>query len=243
LDKNGLHGIGGTTMWLSNMTGPMPAWIEYDFDKVYKLAELKVWNSNGQIEVFMGFGAKEVTVEYSLDGTTWTALADVPEFARGPGQESYAANTTVKFGGVEAKYVKLTVRKTWGGLAVAGLAEVQFSAVPVRAFGPQPAAAATGVSIDAGLNWRPGREATSHKVFFGTDQTAVTGGTAVAQTVTGHTYTPASLNFGTTYYWKVDEVGTATYPGDVWNFTTQEYAGVEDFESYGEKEGSRLYET
>ena len=242
LDKNGLHGTGGTTMWLSNMTGPTPAWIQYEFDKVYKLAELKVWNSNGQIEIFMGFGAKEVTVEYSLDGTTWTALADVPEFAKGPGQESYAANTTVKFGGVEAKYVKLTVRKTWGGLAVAGLAEVQFSAVPVLAFGPQPAAAATGVSVDAGLNWRPGREATSHKVFFGTDQAAVAGGTAAAKTVTEHTYAPGDLNFGTTYYWKVDEVGAATYPGDVWSFSTLEYAVVEDFESYGEKEGNRLYE-
>ena len=240
--ENGLHGTGGTTMWLSNMTGPTPAWIQYDFDKVYKLAELKVWNSNGQIEIFMGFGAKEVTVEYSADGTTWTALANVPEFAKGPGQDSYAANTTVSFGGVEAKYVKLTIRKTWGGLAVAGLAEVQFSAVPVLAFGPQPTAAATGVSVDAGLNWRPGREATSHKVFFGTDQAAVAGGTAPAKTVTEHTFAPGGLNFGTTYYWKVDEVGAATYAGDVWSFSTMEYAVVEDFESYGEKEGSRLYE-
>ncbi len=242
LDKNGLHGTEGTTMWLSSVTGPSPAWIQYEFDKVYKLAELKVWNSNGQIETFMGFGAKKVAIEYSSDGTTWTALDNVPEFAKAPGTLSYAANTTVSFGGVEAKYVKLTITASWGGLNVAGLSEVRFSAVPVRAFGPQPALAATGVSVDAALNWRPGREATSHKVFFGTDQAAVAGGTAAAQTVTGHTYTPTDLNFGTTYYWKVDEVGAATYPGDVWSFSTMEYAVVEDFESYGEKEGSRIYE-
>jgi hypothetical protein len=242
LDPSGLHGIEGTTMWLSNVTGPTPAWIQYEFDQVYKLADLKVWNSNGQIESFMGFGAKTVAIEYSTDGTTWTALENVPEFAKGPGTVSYAANTTVSFGGAQAKYVKLTVSSSWGGLSVAGLSEVKFSAVPVRAFGPQPAVAATGVSVDAGLNWRPGREATSHKVFFGTDEAAVAGGTAPSQTATGHTYSPSSLDFGTTYYWKVDEVGTDTYPGDVWNFTTQEYAVVEDFESYGEKEGNRLYE-
>jgi regulation of enolase protein 1 (concanavalin A-like superfamily) len=241
LDKDGLHGTEGTTMWLSNVTGPSPAWIQYEFDQVYKLADLKVWNSNGQIESFMGFGAKTVKIEYSTDGTTWTALENVPEFAKAPGTVSYAANTMVSFGGVQAKYVKLTVSSSWGGLSVAGLSEVKFSAVPVRAFGPQPALAATGVSVDAGLNWRPGREATSHKVSFGTDEAAVAGGTAAPQTVTGHTYSPSSLNFGTTYYWKVDEVGADTYPGDVWNFTTQEYAVVEDFESYTDKTGAEIF--
>jgi regulation of enolase protein 1 (concanavalin A-like superfamily) len=243
LDKDGLHGTGGTTMWLSNVAGPTPAWIQYEFDNVYKLADLKVWNSNGQIETFMGFGAKTVAIEYSTDGATWQSLDNVPEFAKAPGQESYAANTMVSFGGVEAKYVKLTITATWGGLAVTGLAEVQFSAVPVRAFGPQPAAEATGISVDAGLNWRPGREATSHQVFFGTDEAAVADGTAPAQTVTGHTYAPGDLNFGTTYYWKVDEVGAATYPGDVWSFSTAEYALVEDFESYTDKADDEIFST
>ncbi len=243
LDQSGLHGTEGTTMWLSNVTGPTPTWIQYQFDQVYKLADMKVWNSNGQIETFMGFGAKTVKIEYSTDGTTWTALDNVPEFAKAPGTVSYAANTTVSFGGVQAKYIKLTVTASWGGLSVAGLSEVRFSAVPVQAFGPQPAKDATGVSVDAGLNWRPGREATSHKVFFGTDQAAITGGTAAAQTATGHSFSPGSLNFGTTYYWKVDEVGTDTYPGDVWNFSTTEYALVEDFESYTDKTGIEIFST
>ena len=45
---------------------------------------------------------------------------------------------------------------------------------------------------------------------------------------------PASLLYGTTYYWRVDEVNTVTYPGDVWSFTTQEFAAVDDFESYND---------
>ena len=110
-----LHGTEGTTMWLSS--GVQPNWIQYQFDKVYKLYDLKVWNSNQLIESFIGFGAKKVTIEYSTDGTTWTAVANVPEFARASGAPGYAANTTVNLGGVLAKFVKLTINSTWGGLS------------------------------------------------------------------------------------------------------------------------------
>jgi hypothetical protein len=244
LDGSGLtgdlHGTEGTTMWLSG--GVSPNWIQYQFDKVYKLYDLKAWNSNQLIESYLGFGAKKVTIETSADGTTWTALANVPEFAKATSMAGYAANTTVSFGGVEAKYVKLTINATWGGLNITGLSEVRFSYVPVQARAPQPATAATAVKVDAALDWRPGREAGSHKVYFGTDQAAVTNGTVAAKTVADHGYTPGSLNFGTMYYWKVDEVNAVTYPGNVWSFTTQEYAVVDDFESYTDKEGSRIFE-
>ncbi len=184
-----LHGTDGTTMWLS--TGMQPNWIQYQFDKTYKLWDLKVWNSNQLIESFLGFGAKDVTVEYSTDGTTWTTLDNVPQFARAPAWPGYAANTTVSFGGVMAQYVKLTINSSWGGMsAVTGLAEVRFSYVPVQARAPQPANGATGVDISTSLNWRPGREAGSHQVFFGTDPNAVANGTAAAKTVTDHSYTP-----------------------------------------------------
>ncbi len=236
-----LHGVDGTTMWLS--TGA-PNWIQYEFDKVYKLADLKVWNYNALIEGFMGFGAKQVKIETSTDGTTWKALANVPEFAKGTSLPGYAANTTVNFGGVDAKFVKLTIEKNWGGLAPqAGLSEVRFSAAPMQAFGPQPATAATGIAVEGvTLNWRPGRAAVSHKVLFGTDQAAVAAGTAPAKTVTEHSFDPGSLNLGTTYYWKVDEVNAAaTYPGEVWSFTTEPYRLVDDFESYSDKAGNEIW--
>ncbi len=238
LDKAGLHGTDLPTIWTS--AGVKPNWIQYEFDKVYKLHQLLVWNSNQIIESFMGFGAKDVTIEYSTDGATWTTLAGVPEFAKAPGVAGYAANTTVSFGGVEAKFVKLTINTNWGGMAPqTGLSEVRFTYVPVQARAPQPAAAATGVGVDTSLNWRPGREAGSHAVSFGTDPNAF----GAAKTVTDHSFDAGSLNFGTKYYWKVDEVNTVTYPGDVWSFTTQEYAPVDDFESYTDDEGSRIYES
>ncbi len=235
-----LHGTDPATMWMS--AGTQPNWIQYELDKVYKLYQLQVWNSNQMIEAFMGFGAKTVKIETSTDGTTWKELANVPEFARASGAPGYAANTTVNFGGVEAKFVKLTITANWGGLAPqTGLAEVRFSYVPVQARAPQPATAATGVSIETGLNWRPGREAGSHKVFFGADPNAVAQGTVAAKTVTEHSFAPGTLNLGTTYYWRVDEVNAVTYPGDVWSFTTEAYKVVEDFESYTDKAGQEIF--
>ena len=55
---------------------------------------------------------------------------------------------------------------------------MRFFYIPVQARQPQPATGATGVALDATLSWRPGREAASHKVYFGTDPNAVAKGTA-----------------------------------------------------------------
>lgn len=100
-------------MWMA--TDAKPHWIQFQFDEVYRLHEMWVWNSNQVVESFVGFGARNVTVEYSTDGQIWTTLNGVPEFARGTGLPTYTANTTVSLGGVQAKYVRLTINTTWVG--------------------------------------------------------------------------------------------------------------------------------
>ena len=242
LNDQDQHGTDPLTMWTS--AGGQPAWIQFEFEKVYRLHEMWVWNSNQLIESFLGFGAKDVTVEYSADGQTWSQLEGVPEFAKAAGAATYAANTTVDFGGVEAKYVKVTINSNWGGVAPqTGLAEVRFFYVPVQAFEPKPADGAAGVSIETDLTWRSGREATSHKVYVGTDQAAVAAGAVPAGTATEPTYTPTGLALDTEYAWKVDEIGdTGTYAGDVWTFKTEAFVAVDDFESYTDIEGNRIYE-
>ncbi len=241
---NDLHSMSSDAMWVSSMTGPQPTWIQYQFNQTYKLYELWVWNHNTEFEPILGYGFKDVTIEYSTDGTNWTLLKDV-QFAQAPAAAGYAHNTTVDLGGVMARSVRLTAKSNWSmmGLKQFGLAEVRFFYVPVEARAPQPAQNAEGVAVDSTLDWRPGRDATSHQVVFGTDKAAVADGTATSKTVTEHGFAPGALDFGTTYYWKVDEVGTTTYPGSIWSFTTQEFAVVEDFESYTDKEGSRIYES
>jgi hypothetical protein len=231
LDEFDQHSVELKQMWVT--PGGLPAWIQFTFDKEYKLDQMLVWNANSELEPFMGFGAKTVTIEYSTDGENWAQLENVPEFSQGAGKATYTANTVVDFAGVMAKYVKLTITATFGYSGIASLSEVRFLYVPVQGFEPDPTNGATDVSIDAKLNWRPGREATSHKVYFGADANAVTGETVAAKTVTDHSYTPPAMNFGTTYYWKVDEVGDAgTYDGNLWSFTSQEFEVVEDFDSY-----------
>jgi hypothetical protein len=86
-----------------------------------------VWNSNQAAESAIGFGAEDVTIEISLDGTTWTALEGVPVFAQATGEPNYVHNTTVEFGGAQARYVRLTINRNWaGGTKQAGLSEVRF---------------------------------------------------------------------------------------------------------------------
>ncbi len=242
------HSTLNTAMWLSSAAGPQPTWIQYEFDAIYKLREMRVWNHNVLFSELLGFGLKDVLIEYSIDGASWSVLSESTEFAQGPGQENYAHNTTVDFAGAAAKYVRLTARTNWSGVRPqSGLSEVRFFYVPVSPRQPQPAPAAAGVDVDAVLSWRAGREAASHKVYLGTDPQAVTDGTAPAETVAGSFFDPGPLSLGTTYYWKVAEVNETETPdvweGGVWSFSTKQYTVVDDFEDYTDDEGARIYQT
>jgi regulation of enolase protein 1 (concanavalin A-like superfamily) len=239
-----LHGTSSATMWNSAFADPGPVWIQFQLPNEYKLSELWVWNHNTDFEPVLGYGFKDVAIETSVDGTNWTLLKEV-EFARASALPGYAHNTTVDLEGCLARYVRLTAKSNWStvGLKQCGLSEVRFFYVPVQARAPQPAQNATGVAVDSALDWRPGREATSHQVVFGADRAAVAGGTATAKSVTQHEFAPGALDFGTTYYWKVDEVGATTYPGALWSFTTQEYTAVDDFESYTDQAGEEVFTT
>jgi hypothetical protein len=243
---NGTHSTANTAMWVSSTTGPQPTWIQYAFDRVYKLADMHVWNYNVVFEPVLGFGFKDVAIEYSTDGATWTPLKDT-QFARASGLDSYAAPTIVSFGGVGAKFVRLTPKSNWGGIVPQfGLSEVRFDSTPVNPRQPVPASGAVGVNENGVLSWRAGREAASHQVYFGADANAVRNSTAPVQTVAKPSFDPGPLEFGKTYYWKVAEVNEAAAPeiweGDVWTFSTRETFVVDDFEGYTDTEGSRIFE-
>ncbi len=233
LDADGQHSTRTTDMWLATAPADENLYIQYEFDGVYKLYEMLVWNYNAEFELILGFGLKDVAVSYSLDGTDWTALGDV-EFAKPTAKSTYTANTTVNFGGVAAKYVRLTVNSGWGMMGQYGLSEVRFMFIPAQARQPQPADGAANVAIDTVLSWRAGREAVSHKVYLGTAAEAVN----LAGTVSAAAFVPSDLEFGTTYYWMIEEVNEAddvpVWAGALWSFTTAEFAVVDDFESYND---------
>ncbi|UCD53393.1 MAG: hypothetical protein JSW27_12230, partial [Phycisphaerales bacterium] len=236
------HSTASGDMWLATLPAGESITVQYEFPGIEKLHEMLVWNYNVQFELILGFGLKDVTVEYSENGADWTVLGDV-QLAQGTARPDYTANTTVDFGGVAAKYVRLTVNSGYGMMGQFGLSEVRFLSIPAKAREPQPADGGTEVSISTTLDWRAGREAVSHEVYLGTDAEAL----ALADTTGAPSYTPAVLDLATTYYWKVDEVNEAdevtVWPGSVWSFTTQGFLVVDDFESYTDDEGNRIYET
>jgi len=240
------HSAEGKDMWLSANGGAQPTWIQFAFDKVYKLDRILVWNSNQLLESVLGFGVKEATVEYSVDGAAWTTLGNV-ELPRAPGEAAYTPDS-VELGGIAARFVKLTIVSNWGGmLPQYGLSEIRFLSIPVQPAMPFPADAAANAPVDGALSWRSGREAASHRVYFGTDRQAVADGTATVKTVADARFDAGDLTLGTKYYWKVVEVNEAAEPsvweGDVWSFTTSEYVVIDDIEGYTDDEGSRIYET
>ena len=244
LDADGLHADNNETMWLTTADAEGPAWIQFEFDSVYKLYEMDVWNYNVQFEVVLGYGFKDVTIEYSEDGENWTVLMDT-EFAKGLSADNYASNTTIDMGGVAARFIRLTANDNWGQLNQYGLSEVAFTHVPVQAREPMPADGAQDVDVMTILNWRAGREVDVHEVYLSTDEAAVADGTALVDTVAERSHNPGGLDFGQTYYWKVVEVNEAeaitAWEGPIWNFTTQEYMVVDDFESYDD-DANRIYD-
>jgi hypothetical protein len=171
-------------------------------------------------------------VDYSRDGTDWTTLGDV-SLAQATARATYTYNTTVDFGGVAARYVRLTVRSGWGSPGQQyGLSEVRFLYVPVRAREPQPADGATGVDPATMLSWRAGRDATVYDVYLGTGPQAL----ILADTVDGTAFVPGDLQFGRTYYWMIDAIQpddpNSVWSSAVWSFSTQEYALIDAFETY-----------
>ncbi len=120
-----------------------------------------------------------------------------------------------------------------------------FVAQALTAYYPTPADGAVDASPTGAMTWLPGQVATKHHLYFGSSKDAVSQGAADTDKgeLTDPTFTPGALESLTTYYWRVDEtvVGGAVKTGPVWSFTT--CLVVDDFESYTNDEGGRIYET
>ncbi|MEN6575146.1 MAG: LamG-like jellyroll fold domain-containing protein [Phycisphaerales bacterium] len=245
LNDSDQHSMDLDDMWLSAKGGPKPVWIQYEFDRLCALDRVIVWNSNQTLEAMIGLGARNVTVEHSADGVAWTTLGDF-EFAQADGTETYVANTTVEFGEVAAKYVRLTIQDNWGGLSPqCSLSEVRFYAVPLAGREPVPASGATDVAPNVTLSWRAGRNAASHRVCLSTNQQAVIDGTAPT-TVTSEPSYEVVVDLAATYFWKVVEVNEAESPasweGEVWSFSTADSIVIDDFESYTDDDGNAIFD-
>jgi len=241
-----MHSQDVLDMWLSDHSEPNQAWIQYTFDKAYKLDQVTVWNHNGQAENAIGWGIKNALIETSTDGIQWMSLG-VVELARA----TVAPFSEVDLQGVAARSVKISAQTNWGGMFDQyGLSEVRFQTIPVHARELSPAQASTDVDPSAALAWRAGRQAETHEVYVGSDPNDL----SLAGTVTGSPYaaydaTPLDLHLGQTYFWQVNEVNEGevpgTWEGDILAFSTRLSRVVDDFEIYTNDAStlSRVFQT
>jgi len=113
-----------------------------------------------------------------------------------------------------------------------------------RAKEPYPADEAAGVAYDVVLHWTPGRDAATHDVYFGTDETAVSNATTSSaefmvnqgpNTFDTNNYDANGLKFSREYYWRIDEVNDGNVcPARIWSFTTSDHIEVDDMDSYAD---------
>lgn len=102
-----------------------------------------------------------------------------------------------------------------GGIAVLSGPSLQ----PETVTNPFPASGAVNVSVNVTLSWVNGGGATGYRVRFGTTPAPL----QVVSLQTESTYSPGTLQFSTTYFWRIDAVdgGTPTdRVGPLWSFTT-----------------------
>ena len=236
---DGLHGIAETDMWLS--TG-LPATIQFDFDQSYSLHEMHVWNQNQSIEGLLGFGAKDVTLEVSTNGTDFTAVDSVGPLNQGPGTRGYAANTTIALNGVQARSLRMTITSGQGFIGKVGLSEVQFTSIPAFPREFSPADGGEAETLDLTLSWRAGRHAAEHRVLVG-DEAAVEDGSAETVTTTEKSLAPADLAYGQLKHWQVIDVAAdgTLYPSDIMSFFTPARAALDDMEGYKDEENLEIW--
>jgi hypothetical protein len=112
-----------------------------------------------------------------------------------------------------------------GQAYVNGFTLEYFGANNEAPYDPYPADEAEDLCTGFDLSWTAGTSATSHDIYFSTDIDEVDPNLSPSpvDTVVGSTsWTPPSVDTGTTYYWRVDEIDGGTIKGAIWRFTTND---------------------
>jgi len=123
-----------------------------------------------------------------------------------------------------------------------------------QAWEPRPVEGEVDVLLDKKLIWDPGivsKETielyNEHHVYIGTDFNDMSSATVPTATVTDANEYATSLDYNTTYYWRIDEVSSldpnSPAKGEVWSFTTANFIVAEDFEDYNDFEPHTVYFT
>lgn len=103
-----------------NPDRPAGHFIMYDFEKVYALGQMTIWNTNDPSH--LDWGMRDVVIDYSLDGETWETAGNFT-FAQASGLSTYEGETGPYLNEVEARYLLITALSNYGGSCY-GLSEM-----------------------------------------------------------------------------------------------------------------------
>ncbi|MGR3811823.1 PA14 domain-containing protein [Jiulongibacter sp. NS-SX5] len=114
-------------------TNPNPArasqqrWIMYDFDQKYRFQGSRVWNYNVSGQTDKGF--RQVYVDYSEDGVSWTALGGLYNWPQAPGILDYGGFVGPNFNDVKARYILISAANNHGDPLCYGFSDISIDAI------------------------------------------------------------------------------------------------------------------
>ncbi len=110
-----------------NPLRPESHFILYDFGSTYKLGQTQIWNTNDPAH--LDWGMRDVAIDYSLDGQTWTHAGDFI-FEQGTGSPRYEGFEGPDLNDIEARYLLITALSNYGGDCY-GMSEIKIQAEEV----------------------------------------------------------------------------------------------------------------
>lgn len=116
----------------STSANPNPArsisahWILYNFSDIYKFQQSRVWNYNDSTQTNKGI--RQVVVDYSMDGNSWTALGGTYNWPKASGTSDYAGFIGPNFNNIKARYILISALNNHGNSSCTGLSKITFDA-------------------------------------------------------------------------------------------------------------------
>jgi Secretion system C-terminal sorting domain len=95
-----------------NPLRPASHFILYDFGKVFKLGQMRIWNTNDPSH--LDWGMRDVAIDYSTDGEHWLTAGDFT-FPQASGLSTYEGAEGPFLNDIEARYLLITALTNYGG--------------------------------------------------------------------------------------------------------------------------------
>ncbi len=214
---NGGNAPGGVTTWTLSGLAPGKTY----HARIYT----RMWGASDDRNVTFVFdpdGAGPVS-----DSTGLVSQDNATSVGFANGNDAYYINYQFKAVSGQDLVISLSQDNDNYSWHLYGLTNQEFSSETASALLPENEA--TDVLRDADLSWAPGDYAATHNVYVGDsfdEVDAATVPTSADLTVTS--LDPGRMEFGKTYFWRVDEVnGTpdkTVFKGDVWSFEVEPYS-------------------